>query len=118
MLLLCTSGLESITTNICKTYSAYKKGISYIQETPFFHRIGFSPITIYSSFRIFRFFQNQCIIIDNPIIRIVQLQCHRFIIAAYQRMNTVFSIFIGLGSGYYPANKAVQVPALEAIKSD
>ena len=30
----------------------------------------------------------------------------------------VFSIFIGLGSGYYPANKAVQVPALEAIKSD
>lgn len=30
----------------------------------------------------------------------------------------VFSIFIGLGSGYYPANKAVQIPALEAIKSE
>ena len=30
----------------------------------------------------------------------------------------VFSIFIGLGSGFYPANKAVQIPALEAIKSD
>ena len=30
----------------------------------------------------------------------------------------LFSIFIGLGSGYYPANKAVQVSALEAIKSD
>lgn len=30
----------------------------------------------------------------------------------------VFSVFIGLGSGYYPANKAVQIPALEAIKSD
>lgn len=25
---------------------------------------------------------------------------------------------IGLGSGYYPANKAVQIPALEAIKSE
>ena len=30
----------------------------------------------------------------------------------------VFSILIGLGSGYYPANKAVRIPALEAIKSD
>ncbi len=30
----------------------------------------------------------------------------------------VFSIFIGLGSGYYPANKAVRIPALEAIKSE
>ena len=30
----------------------------------------------------------------------------------------VFSIFIGLGSGYYPANRAVQIPALEAIKSE
>ena len=29
-----------------------------------------------------------------------------------------FSVFIGLGSGYYPANKAVQIPALEAIKSE
>lgn len=30
----------------------------------------------------------------------------------------VFSVLIGLGSGYYPANKAVQIPALEAIKSE
>ena len=30
----------------------------------------------------------------------------------------LFSILIGLGSGYYPANKAVRVPALEAIKND
>jgi len=30
----------------------------------------------------------------------------------------VFSICIGLGSGYYPANKAVKIPALEAIKSE
>ncbi len=30
----------------------------------------------------------------------------------------VFSIFIGVGSGYYPANKAVKISALEAIKSD
>ena len=30
----------------------------------------------------------------------------------------VFSVLIGLGSGYYPANKAVQIPALEAIKCD
>ncbi len=29
----------------------------------------------------------------------------------------VFSVAIGLGSGYYPANRAVQIPALEAIKS-
>ncbi len=29
----------------------------------------------------------------------------------------LFSVAIGLGSGYYPANKAVQVSALEAIKS-
>ena len=30
----------------------------------------------------------------------------------------VFCIVIGLGSGYYPANKAVQISALEAIKSE
>lgn len=30
----------------------------------------------------------------------------------------VFSIAIGLGSGYYPADKAVKIPALEAIKSE
>lgn len=30
----------------------------------------------------------------------------------------LFSICIGLGSGYYPANKAVRIPALEAIKND
>ena len=30
----------------------------------------------------------------------------------------VFSVAIGLGSGYYPANKAVQISALEAIKSN
>ncbi len=30
----------------------------------------------------------------------------------------VFSVLIGLGSGYYPANKAVHIPALEAIKSE
>ena len=30
----------------------------------------------------------------------------------------IFSILIGLGSGYYPANKAVQISALEAIKSN
>ena len=30
----------------------------------------------------------------------------------------VFSVLIGLGSGYYPANKAVRIPALEAIKSE
>ncbi len=30
----------------------------------------------------------------------------------------VFSVLIGLGSGYYPADKAVRIPALEAIKSD
>ena len=30
----------------------------------------------------------------------------------------LFSVLIGLGSGYYPANKAVQIPALEAIKSE
>ena len=29
-----------------------------------------------------------------------------------------FSILIGLGSGYCPANKAVRIPALEAIKSE
>jgi len=29
-----------------------------------------------------------------------------------------FSVLIGLASGYYPANKAVQIPALEAIKSE
>lgn len=29
----------------------------------------------------------------------------------------VFSVFIGLGSGYYPANKAVKISALEAIKN-
>ena len=30
----------------------------------------------------------------------------------------LFSVLIGLGSGYYPANKAVGIPALEAIKSE
>lgn len=30
----------------------------------------------------------------------------------------VFSVAIGLGSGYYPANKAVRISALEAIKSN
>lgn len=30
----------------------------------------------------------------------------------------VFSIAIGIGSGYYPANKAVRISALEAIKSE
>ena len=30
----------------------------------------------------------------------------------------IFSIFIGLGSGYYPANKAVKISALEAIKDE
>lgn len=30
----------------------------------------------------------------------------------------MFSVFIGLGSGYYPANKAVGIPAIEAIKQD
>lgn len=29
-----------------------------------------------------------------------------------------FSILVGLASGYYPANKAVKIPALEAIKSE
>lgn len=32
--------------------------------------------------------------------------------------SLVFSVFIGLGSGYYPANKAVKISALEAIKHD
>ncbi|MEG1389726.1 MAG: ABC transporter permease [Angelakisella sp.] len=32
--------------------------------------------------------------------------------------SILFSVFIGLASGYYPANKAVKIPALEAIKSD
>lgn len=30
----------------------------------------------------------------------------------------VFSVVIGIGAGYYPANKAVSIPALEAIKHD
>ncbi len=30
----------------------------------------------------------------------------------------LFSIFVGVASGYYPANKAVKIPALEAIKSE
>lgn len=30
----------------------------------------------------------------------------------------VFSVLIGVGSGYYPANQAVKIPALEAIKHD
>ena len=32
--------------------------------------------------------------------------------------SILFSVLIGLGSGYYPANKAVQIPALEAIKNE
>lgn len=32
--------------------------------------------------------------------------------------GVVFSIFVGLVSGYYPANKAVKIPALEAIKHE
>lgn len=32
--------------------------------------------------------------------------------------SLVFSILIGLGSGFYPANKAVRISALEAIKHD
>lgn len=30
----------------------------------------------------------------------------------------LFSVLIGLGSGYYPAGKAVRIPALEAIKNE
>lgn len=30
----------------------------------------------------------------------------------------LFSVLIGVGAGYYPANKAVKIPALEAIKHD
>lgn len=30
----------------------------------------------------------------------------------------LFSVFIGVGAGYYPASKAVEIPALEAIKHD
>lgn len=30
----------------------------------------------------------------------------------------VFSVFVGIVSGYYPANKAVKIPALEAIKHE
>lgn len=30
----------------------------------------------------------------------------------------VFSVLIGLGAGYYPASKAVRIPALEAIKTE
>ena len=30
----------------------------------------------------------------------------------------IFSVFVGLVSGYYPANKAVKIPALEAIKHE
>ena len=30
----------------------------------------------------------------------------------------LFSVFVGLVSGYYPANKAVKIPALEAIKHE
>ena len=30
----------------------------------------------------------------------------------------LFSILIGLGSGFYPANKAVHISALEAIKRE
>ncbi len=32
--------------------------------------------------------------------------------------SLVFSVFIGLFSGFHPANKAVRIPALEAIKSE
>ena len=32
--------------------------------------------------------------------------------------SLLFSVLIGLGSGYYPANKAVRISALEAIKHD
>lgn len=32
--------------------------------------------------------------------------------------SLLFSVMIGLGSGYYPANKAVRISALEAIKHD
>lgn len=30
----------------------------------------------------------------------------------------LFSLFVGLVSGYQPANKAVKIPALEAIRSE
>ena len=30
--------------------------------------------------------------------------------------SIVFSVLIGVGSGFYPANKAVRIPALEAIR--
>lgn len=30
----------------------------------------------------------------------------------------VFSMLVGIVSGYYPANKAVKIPALEAIRHD
>lgn len=30
----------------------------------------------------------------------------------------VFSVFVGVASGYYPANKAIKVPALDAIKAE
>ena len=32
--------------------------------------------------------------------------------------GVIFSVFVGLVSGYYPANKAVKIPALEAIKHE
>jgi len=32
--------------------------------------------------------------------------------------SLIFSVFIGLFSGFHPANKAVRIPALEAIKSE
>ena len=94
MLLLCTSGLGFITTNICKQkiFTAYKKGISHRPGNALFSFVtGFPPITL---FHTFRFFQNQSIVVDNPIIRIIQLQCHCFIGTAHKCMDAVFPFLI------------------------